>query len=56
MVDASEQGHKRLFDPRQVAQSEVAIVELALLEPLADDAFHQLLDAFAGMVARGASR
>ena len=48
MVDAGEQGDERLLDAGEIPQGEVAVVELALLEPLADDAFYQLLDAFAG--------
>src|SRR5215467_3234564 len=54
VVDAREQGDERLFDAGQVAQGEIAVVELAFLEALADDAIDQLLDRLAGVVASGA--
>src|SRR5579859_6418627 len=52
VIDAGEQGDKRLFDARQIAQGEIAVVELTFLEALADDAFDQVLDGFARVVAR----
>ena len=54
VVDARKQRDERLFDPREVAQSQITFVELALFEALVDDALDQLLDGLARVVARGA--
>src|SRR5438874_3571086 len=51
VIDASEQSDKGLLYPRQIAQGQIAVIELALLEPLTDDALDQLLDRFARMIA-----
>src|SRR6266851_1003023 len=56
VVDAGEEGDERLFDARQVAQGQVAVIKLTLLEPLANDAIDQLLDGFARVIARRAGR
>src|ERR1700687_2845763 len=42
VVDAGEQRHERLLDAGEIAQGEIAIVELAFFEALTDDAFDQV--------------
>src|SRR5215204_4250274 len=56
VIDAGQQGHERLLDAREVAQRQVALVELAFFQALMDDALDQVLDRLARMVARGARR
>src|SRR5216683_5328044 len=56
VVYAGEQRHERLLDTGQIAQGEVAVVELAFFEALADDPLDQVLDSFARMVARRTRR
>src|SRR5579859_2595470 len=46
MVDPGEQRHEGLLDQGQVAQGEVAVVELAFFETLADDPLDQVFDRF----------
>src|SRR5947209_4696120 len=53
VIDAGEQGDERLFDARQVTQGQVAVVELAFLETLPNDAIDQLLDRLTRVVAGG---
>ena len=52
MIDTREQRDERLLDACQVAQGEVAFVELTFFEALADDAFDESLDGFAGAGGR----
>src|SRR5918998_5686691 len=54
VVDARQQRHERLLDARQVAQREIAVVELTLVQALAHDAVDQVLDGLARVVARRA--
>src|SRR6266567_4423588 len=54
VIDARQQRHERLFDARKVAQRQVAVVKLALFEPLANDPLDQLLDRLTRVIAGGA--
>ena len=53
MIDAGQQRDEGLPDTREVAQREIAVVELAFFEALTDDAFDQALDGLTRVVARG---